>query len=205
MELVFVRHGLPERVVVTEGTADPHLDELGQRQALAVAEFLAAGGIDAIWSSPMNRARETAQPLADITGLPVHIDNDLAEWDRDSAAYIPIEELRATNDPMWQKMLSGEWTGTQDPIAFKAIVVAAVDRIVLRHPGQTVGVVCHGGVVNAYLTHILEIPKANGFFHPEYTSIHRVMASSKGHRSVRSLNELTHLYGKDLLPPNRFH
>lgn len=205
MELVFVRHALPERVVVTEGTADPHLDQLGRRQAIAVGEFLAAGGIDAIWSSPMNRARETARPLADITGLNVQIDNDLAEWDRDSATYIPIEELRATNDPMWQKMLSGEWTGSQDPVAFQASVVAAVDRIVGSHPGQTVAVVCHGGVVNAYLSHILGLPKANGFFHPEYTSIHRVMASSKGHRSLLSLNELTHLHGRDLLPPNRFH
>ena len=205
MELVFVRHGLPERVVVTEGTADPHLDALGHRQAAALGEFLAAEGVDAIWSSPMNRARETAQPLADRTGLSVSIDDDLAEWDRDSSAYVPIEELKATNDPMWQKMMSGEWTGSQDPIAFQAAIVAAVDRIVAAHSGQKVAITCHGGVINAYLAHILEVPKPNGFFHPEYTSIHRVMASSRGHRSLRSLNELTHLHGKDLMPPNSFH
>lgn len=205
MELVFVRHGLPQRVVAAEGTADPHLDALGHRQAQAVGAYLAAAGVQAIWSSPMHRAVETAQPLAELTGLSVSIDNDLAEWDRDSDTYIPIEELKATNHPNWQKMMSGEWTGSQDPVAFQAAVVAAIDRIILAHAGQTVAVVCHGGVVNAYISHILDLPKPNGFFHPEYTSIHRVMASSRGHRSLRSLNELTHLYGKDLLPPNRFH
>ncbi len=205
MELVFVRHGLPERVEVTEGTADPHLDALGHSQAAAVGDYLAAQGIDAIWSSPMHRARETAQPLAALTGLTVSIDNDLAEWDRDSDTYIPIEEMRATNHPNWQKMLSGEWTGSQDPVAFQAAVVAAVDRIIAAHSGQRVAITCHGGVINAYVSHILELPKPNGFFHPEYTSIHRVMASSRGHRSLRTLNELTHLHGKDLLPPNSFH
>lgn len=204
MELVFVRHGLPERVEVETGTADPHLAELGHRQAAAVGEFLAAEGIDAIWSSPMNRARETSAPLAELLGLAPSIDDDLAEWDKDAAFYIPIEEMKATNHPHWQAMMSGEWTGSQDPKEFQAGVVAAVDRIISAHAGQKVAVVCHGGVINTYLAHILGLSAPGSFFHPEYTSIHRVMASSRGHRSLRSLNELTHLHGRDLLPPSAF-
>ena len=204
MELLIVRHALPLRVIVEEGAADPRLDELGHRQAEAMAEYLAAEGIDAVWSSPMARARETAQPLLDRTGLELGIDNDLAEWDRDSSSYIPIEELKASNHPMWQAMMAGEWVGASDPVTFQKNVVAAMNRIIDAHPGERVAVVCHGGVIGAYLAHILELPRPGGFFHPEYTSIHRVMASSRGHRTLRSMNELTHLHGRDLLPANRF-
>lgn len=204
MELLIVRHALPLRVIVEEGAADPRLDELGHRQADAMAEYLAAEGIDAVWSSPMARARETAQPLLDRTGLELGVDNDLAEWDRDSNSYIPIEELKASNHPMWQAMMAGEWVGASDPVTFQKNVVAAMNRIIDAHPGERVAVVCHGGVIGAYLAHILELPRPGGFFHPEYTSIHRVMASSRGHRTLRSMNELTHLHGRDLLPANRF-
>ncbi len=204
MELLIVRHALPKRVVVEEGAADPQLDDLGHLQAAAVAEYLAAEGIDAVWSSPMRRARETAQPLLDRTGLTVSVDNDLAEWDRDSNSYIPIEELKATNHPMWQAMMAGEWVGSSDPVTFQKNVVAAMNRIIDAHSGERVAVVCHGGVIGAYLAHILELPRPGGFFHPEYTSIHRVMASSRGHRTLRTINELTHLHGRDLLPTNRF-
>ena len=204
MELLIVRHALPRRVIVEEGAADPRLDELGHRQADAMAEYLAAEGIDAVWSSPMARARETAQPLLDRTGLELGVDNDLAEWDRDSNSYIPVEELKASNHPMWQAMMAGEWVGASDPVTFQKNVVAAMNRIIDAHPGERVAVVCHGGVIGAYLAHILELPRPGGFFHPEYTSIHRVMASSRGHRTLRSMNELTHLHGRDLLPANRF-
>ncbi len=204
MELLIVRHALPLKVIVEEGAANPRLDELGHRQADALAEYLAAEGIDAVWSSPMARARETAQPLLDRTGLDVSVDNDLAEWDRDSNSYIPVEELKASNHPMWQAMMAGEWVGSSDPVTFQKNVVAAMNRIIDAHPGERVAVVCHGGVIGAYLAHVLELPRPGGFFHPEYTSIHRVMASSRGHRTLRSMNELTHLHGRDLLPSNRF-
>ena len=177
MELLIVRHALPLRVIVEEGAADPQLDELGHRQADALAEYLFAEGVDAVWSSPMARARETAQPLLDRTGLAVSVDNDLAEWDRDSNSYIPIEELKASNHPMWQAMMAGEWVGASDPVTFQKNVVAAMNRIIDSHPGERVAVVCHGGVIGAYLAHILELPRPGGFFHPEYTSIHRVMAN----------------------------
>ena len=152
----------------------------------------------------MARARETAQPLLDRTGLEVQVDDDLAEWDRDSNSYIPVEELKAANGPMWQAMVSGEWVWSSDPVTFQQNVVAAMNRIIDAHPGERVAVVCHGGVIATYLAHILELPRPGGFFHPEYTSIHRVMASSRGHRTMRSINELTHLHGRDLLPANRF-
>jgi len=71
--------------------------------------------------------------------------------------------------------------------------VPAMDAIIDRFAGAKVAVVCHGGVINVYLAHVLGIASPL-WFHPEYTSVHRVHAArSGGPRSVASLNELAHL------------
>jgi len=59
--------------------------------------------------------------------------------------------------------------------------------------------VCHGGVINAYLSKILGIDNPTGFFYPNYTSIHRVMAARSGERTVHTLNETAHLRGTGLI------
>ena len=58
--------------------------------------------------------------------------------------------------------------------------------------------VCHGGVINGYLSHILGLAPSNGFFYPNYTSIHRVAAARSGERSVVTVNETSHLRGTGL-------
>lgn len=198
MELILVRHGLPLRVVNVASAADPELDPRGRSQAEAMAAYLAPERLHAVWASPMRRAFQTAEPLAAALGLAVQVDDDLAEWDRNSTEYIPVEELKAANDPRWQALVKGEWTSEHDPVTFQKTVVAAMERVVEAHKGQRVAVVCHGGVINAYLAHVLGVPRPEGFFHPDYTSIHRVMAASSGERSVRSLNEVAHLRGTPL-------
>ena len=65
MELVLVRHGLPER---TDTTADPPLTSEGHDQARRVARWLEPDGIDAVYSSTMLRAVQTAQPFIALSG-----------------------------------------------------------------------------------------------------------------------------------------
>ncbi|MCU1390852.1 MAG: hypothetical protein JWL72_4190, partial [Ilumatobacteraceae bacterium] len=77
-------------------------------------------------------------------------------------------------------------------------VIAAVDAIVDQHRGQRVAVVCHGGVINAYLARVLGIADSVGFFYPNYTSIHRVMAAGSGQRQIVTVNETAHLRGTGL-------
>lgn len=191
MELLLIRHGLPVRVDegATDGPADPHLASAGVQQAVALAEWLATGGhpIHAVWSSPMRRARETAAPLAARLGLPVDVAEGIAEYDREASSYIPIEELKAANDPRWNQL-------PERPEEFQAEVVDAIEQIVAAHPGQRVAVVCHGGVINAYAGHVLGIDDPL-FFLPKYTSVSRILAASTGVRSIESLNEDGHLRG----------
>lgn len=198
MELVLVRHGLPVRHSNDAGAADPPLAGDGTAQAQRLGEYLGVEPITAIYASPMRRAKETAAPLAVRLGLEVVLSDGLAEWDRNAEEYVPVEELRATGDPRWQQMLDGEWMSDEDPQAFGGRVVAAVEEIIVHHPGQVVVAVCHGGVINAYLAHLLGRSEAGAFFAPDYTSIHRVAASRAGHRAILTLNETPHLRGSGL-------
>ncbi len=190
MELLLIRHALPVRIDEGDGPADPDLSDDGHEQAAALATWLLDEGLDAIWSSPMRRARQTAAPIEEATGLTASIDDDLKEFDADESHYIPMEELKGTDDPRWQELI--ERLGAPEQYAFRDLAAAAVERIVEAHPGERVAVVCHGGVVNAYLSTILGIDRPL-FFEPTYTSISRVMASSRGHRSLVSVNEIPHV------------
>jgi len=196
VELVLVRHGLPVRRELVEGVADPELAPDGHVQASRLAEYLATEDIAAIYVSPLKRAVETAAPLAAKLGIAPVVDNDISEFDRNSKEYVPIEELRSTDAPRWLKMIRGEWEeGHDHPDLFRERVIAACERMIARHPSERVVAVCHGGVINQYLAHILGIQTRLGFFYPQYTSIHRVVASREGLRSVATLNEIAHLRG----------
>lgn len=194
MELILVRHGLPLRREVVEGPADPELSVEGHDQSARLANYLATESIDAIYSSPMKRAMQTAEPLAQTIGLPISIVDDVAEFDRLSNEYIPIEELRAANDDRWHKLVAGDWDSESDTIdEFRNRVITSIEKIISQHASQRIVVTCHGGVINQYLAHILGLKTERGFFYPQYTSIHRVVAAQNGLRSIASLNEIAHL------------
>jgi probable phosphoglycerate mutase len=199
MELVLVRHALPVRRELVDGPADPELSDQGRAQAAHLADYLADEEIDAIYASPLLRAVQTAEPVSARHDLPLLIEDGIAEWDRNSSEYIPVEEMKAQNHPRWQAMLRGDWDGQDEsPEEFSARVVTTVERLIESHPSQRVLLVCHGGVINTYLAHVLGLGVSPGFFYPNYTSIHRVAAARAGQRMVVTLNETTHLRGTGL-------
>jgi len=160
-----------------------------------MAEYLASETIDAIYTSPMRRARQTAAPLERQLGMQAVVVDDVAEWDRNSSEYVPIEQLKAEGDPRFYEILGSQWDGA-DPIEeFQARVEAALGKLIAEHAGDTIVVVCHGGVINSYLAIVLGLTgdDRTGFFYPNYTSIHRVAASRSGVRSLITVNETSHL------------
>ena len=199
MELLLIRHGLPIRRELETGVADPELSEAGHAQAQHLAEYLSSEQLDAVYASPLRRAFQTAQPLAASQGHEIGVVDAVAEWDRNSSEYVPIEELKAANDPRWQAMLKGEWTVHEEsPQEFRARVVESVETLIDAHSGHRIAIVCHGGVINGYLSHILGLDNTpagfqQGFFYPNYTSIHRVAAARSGERSIVTVNETSHL------------
>lgn len=199
MELLLIRHALPVRTESLTGPADPDLAPAGRAQTAELATYLDAERIDAVYTSPAARARQTAAPLAAARGLDVVTVADVAEFDRDAAEYVPVEELKAADDPRWRALVDGQWTATETVEAFRARVRDAVEGIVAAHRGERVAVVCHGGVINAYLAHVLGLDgSVRAFFYPNYTSISRVAAASTGERSIVTVNETGHLRGTGL-------
>lgn len=203
MELILVRHALPVRRENVDGPADPELSTEGLAQARHFADYMSLEHIDRIYTSPMRRAMQTAEHLARHKGLEPIVMPGVAEWDQHSNEYIPVEELKAANDPRWQEMAKGGWTSEEIPEDFHARVLDAMEEIINENKGGKVVVTCHGGVINDYLAHILGLGQ-NQFFYPNYTSIHRIAASSSGHRSILSINETGHLRGTGL-PIGLFH
>lgn len=195
VELIFVRHGLPEHIETEDGSpADPPLAELGRRQAEAMAAWLTQEQIDAVYVSPMNRARETAQPLEWALKMEAIVRDDLAEFDRHHTSYIPSDVLKQTDYEAWQRLMQGGYEGMGDSTTFQDKVLAEVARIASDHKGQRVAVVCHGGVINAYLNDVLERGRDRFMFcNVDYTSISRVLVASSGQRSLMSINETAHI------------
>ncbi len=199
MELLIIRHALPVRRELDSGAADPELSSEGHEQAAHLARYLESERIDAVYASPLARAQQTATPLASTRGLDTVTEAGIAEWDQNSPEYVPVEELKAANDPRWQAMLDGEWTSDESEDEFRERVITSIESIIADHGGQRVAVVCHGGVINGYLSHVLGLTEfARGFFYPNYTSINRVAAASSGERSVITINETSHLRGTGL-------
>ena len=186
MKLILIRHGLPVR---SDSSADPSLAPQGVRQAEQMARWLHDEGIDALYSSPMRRARETAEPLAALTGLTPRVIEGIAEYDQGSGRYVPMEELKRTDYAAWQAVVAGG--GVDDIAAFRERVVTALLAVTAEHRGGTVAVCCHGGVINVWSGHVLGLaPRL--FFEPHYASIHRFLCSSAGHLTGGSLNETAH-------------
>lgn len=195
VELLIIRHGLPVRIDDAGGPADPELSPEGHEQARRLADWLRHDTITAIVTSPMQRARQTAVPLAEAFGLEPIVDDELAEFDRGQHFYVPLEELKAARDPRYEALMRGEHMDSEvDPFTFREVVTVAVERVIEGNRGGTVAVVCHGGVINAYASHVLGI-ESPLFFQPHYTSVNRFLASGGGHRSVASLNDIGHLRG----------
>jgi 2,3-bisphosphoglycerate-dependent phosphoglycerate mutase len=193
VELLLIRHALPVRIDPSPGRiADPELSEIGRAQAQRLERWLARERIDAVYSSPQRRARETAEPLAAAHGLSVVLEPGVMEFDRDAESYVPLEELKAESYGAWKALVDGGLYASIDIDFFRKTVVTAVERIVAKHPGERVAVVCHGGVINAWAGRVLGIERTI-FFEPGYTSVHRFLAASSGERSVVSLNEVAHL------------
>jgi probable phosphoglycerate mutase len=192
MDLLLIRHGLPEHVATADGQpADPPLADQGRRQAEAMAQWLSRERIDRLYSSPLRRARETAEPLAALRGLDVALHPGVAEYDRDASEYVPMERLKEVDYERWQQIMRGGNIADFD--AFAQRVIEALEEIVAGNSARRVAVTCHGGVINVWSARVIGF-SPRFFFNPDYTSINRFVCARSGERTVRTLNEAVHLH-----------
>jgi broad specificity phosphatase PhoE len=134
--LLLVRHGETDWNAEgrLQGQTDRPLSELGRRQARRLAEDLPREQLEAIYSSDLARARETAEIVGERVGLPVELDPDLREKDWGTGEGLTAAERDRV-----------EFVG-ESTEAHQERMLGALRRISDRHPGEkTVLVVTHGG------------------------------------------------------------
>ncbi|MGH7942739.1 MAG: histidine phosphatase family protein [Limisphaerales bacterium] len=174
------------------GRIDMNLSPRGHEQAALLAHFLRARKLDAVYASPMKRVQQTLSPFLK-NGAPAHtIVSDLREVDFGDWTGLNWEQV-------CQKfhLLTHEWlehiergvapNGENGP-QFRARVEPALRGIIKTHPGQTVGILCHGGVIRMILSILLEIPlPRTNMFEIEYAGVTQI-ALYPGHAEIELLN-----------------
>jgi 2,3-bisphosphoglycerate-dependent phosphoglycerate mutase len=140
--LYLVRHGRTAgNQVRYVGWGDDPLDETGRRQVRALAAALAAEPIDVVYASPLRRAHDTARPLAESHGAPLHLRDGLKEIDY--GAYQDVlkaeRKLRLKRNHRVERMPDGE--SLRDVFDRVAVVRAEVEAE--REAGRHVAVVAH--------------------------------------------------------------
>jgi probable phosphomutase (TIGR03848 family) len=159
MTTVFlIRHGLTEHTGTRLYGRTPglHLSERGREQAERLAERFAGVRLAAIYSSPLERCRETAAPLAAASGLRVVLRNDLVEMDAGSWTNRTLAAVSRTK--LWQQIQhvpshaafpDGESFATAN-----ARLVRALVEVAERHPRGRVAVVSHSDTIRMLLAHV---------------------------------------------------
>ena len=130
-----------------QGHADPGLNDTGRAQSLALAGSLAGKPFDALYSSDLARARETAEILGTELGLAVSIDTRLREVDVGEWSGLTTPEIEQRYPDGIQRRREGG-TGWEHGEAYEVMgdrVVKALQAIAQAHPGGRVLVVTHGG------------------------------------------------------------
>lgn len=160
--VLLVRHGL----TATTGRLLPgrapglHLSDEGRRQAEAAARRIAAlPRVAAVYASPLERARETAWPIARARRLGLRVERGLSEVDIGEWTGKPI--ARMLRRPDWravQRHPSGfRFPGGESFTEMQARVVGALEQLVARHPGRTIVAVFHADPIKAAVAHALGV------------------------------------------------
>ena len=196
--LVLVRHGATAHSAHRRfsGRNDLPLDGTGERQAAALAER-DLGDPVAVVSSPLRRARQTADAIAGPLGLTVGTDDDLAELDFGDWEGLTFDEARARDGAALDA-----WTGSPDAAppdgeSFTALgrrVRRAREVIVVAHADRTVVVVTHVTPIKTLVRFALDAPpQAMYRLHLDTASVSIIDYFADGNSSVRLVNDTSHL------------
>ena len=188
--LLLVRHGLPH-----EGHADrpvdPPLHDDGRHHAARLARALLGEGIDRIVTSPQQRARDTAQPLAEALGIDPEVIAGVAEVDAFSTLpYRSLETLRA-HEPRFAEFVASpaRFLG-RDPVEYRQTVHDAFDALLQQPRGDCIVVFTHGMTIKTLLSIVLGLDtEHNRHFSIGHCSVTRLSGSSLDRMRIDSLNE----------------
>ncbi len=163
-ELWLIRHGESQgnRIGVMQGQDDFPLTDIGNLQALHLADRLRSQRFAALYCSDLTRARHTAETLGETIGLTPVADQRLREIDTGAWSGLTNEQVKAqfpTEWATWQKCDPTLRRGGGESYREAAVrITAALSDLAMSHPGERILVVAHGGVLRGYLAQLIGLP-----------------------------------------------
>lgn len=159
---LLIRHGLTDAVghMMTGHEAGVHLNATGRDQAADLPRRLGDTPLHAIYASPLERTRETAQPVADARGLPIQLDRRFIEVDFGGWTNRRFADI--ASDPHWQ--FYNAYRGATRPPSGEGLIdvqqrtVDALLELTAAHPNEVVAVFSHADTLRAILLYFLGMP-----------------------------------------------
>lgn len=200
-QLCIVRHGetawnAEHRV---QGQLDIPLNDIGLRQALAVGRALEGEGFDAVYSSDLIRAQQTARPFADLYASQVVLDRDLRERHYGIFESLTYAEVKLKFPDDYARFAAREpaydFRTGESLRDFAERSIAVISRIADRHRGRSILVFTHGGVLDHLYRHITGLPiSAQRDFGIPNAGLNRVEVTPAGWQ-IRAWADVAHLEG----------
>jgi len=168
--IIFLRHGQAKNNIeriLTGRTPGVPLTEEGINQAEKAAKFLEHMNISAIYSSPIERARHTAEIVGKHNSLDVIIDDRLIELDMGKFTGVPYDEIFTSHGNVFMKFYNGELeiahNGVETFSEVKKRVLGIVDHVIENHPDENVVLVTHMDPIKAMLSTVVDLTPTNLF------------------------------------------
>lgn len=191
MKLLVIRHGESEADLldVHEGRADFALTERGNKQAEAMASYVAENfNISKIYASTLTRAKQTAGHLSDKTGITITFDEDLMEFNNGLLAGLPRDVVREKYPEIPDLPIDKAVYGQESQVEFRQRAENVLARVISESQAdETIAIVSHGGMINQLYRSLFEMPiDCKFFFNTADTGIHIWSVSERERRVVKA-------------------
>jgi 2,3-bisphosphoglycerate-dependent phosphoglycerate mutase len=202
VEILVVRHGQSEADILNrcEGRADYALTDLGQQQARLLAEWIHREyALDAIFSSTLNRAKQTAAAIAETTKVPVTYDDDLMEQNNGViAGMLRDEALLKYPLPVGGRKRHDAIEGGESEVQFRARAEQFISKLfttIHNEPDvKRVCIVSHGGMITMLFRSFLNLPYHTDIHIPTGdTGVHLWRYDRSGKKMIAATNLQEHL------------
>lgn len=200
--IIFLRHGQAKnntQRVLAGRTPGVPLTEKGIEQAEKAAKFLEDLNISAIYSSPIERAKDTAEIVGKHNSVDVRIDERLIELDMGKFTGMPYDEIFSSHGNVFMKFYNGELeiahNGVETFADVKKRVLGIVDHVIGAHPDENVVLVTHMDPIKAMLSTVVS-------FSPE--NLYELIIANASLNIFREYNRKFSISGINVMHPTRF-
>ncbi len=201
--IIFLRHGQAinnTKRILAGRTPGVPLTEKGVDQAEKAAKFLEDMNISAIYSSPIERAKDTANIVGKHNSIDVRIDDRLIELDMGKFTGMPYDEIFSSHGNVFMKFYKGELeiahNGVETFADVKKRVLGMVDHVIENHPDENVVLVTHMDPIKAMLSTIVSLSPENLF---------ELIIANASLNIFREYERKLSISGINVMHPTRFH